>query len=832
MQNLFQKFTSHLKEALLKAYHIAQKEQRMTIAPRHLFISLASQHGSLAAEVLHKRGLREEIYLDPNLVLTDIDPANLELSDEAKNIVQKMVAIAFDYQHNYVGTEHLLAALVNNPTEGIIDYLVQKNINQRELAKEVENLLTSNSNFSDITDIFTENLPFNLSDNMMAMPGRRSSDKSILETFTRDLTSEEAQKDLDPVIGREEEIARLINILSRRTKNNPLLLGEPGVGKTAIVEGLAKRIYTGDVPAILANKKILMLDLSLLVAGTMYRGEFESRLKQLMDELKKSPNSIIFIDELHAIVGAGSSTGGSLDAANILKPALARGDLRCIGATTLNEFRKSIESDPALNRRFQPIIVREQSASEVAIVLKGIKKYYENFHHVKIFDETIKTAIRLSERYINDRYLPDKAIDLLDEAAARVRVANTHSPDNVQVLDLDKNIEKLEKEKELLVAEEKFDEAWAVKNKQKDLQAQKQSLLAGTSKIKQINLTPDMIADVVANMTGIPRSYILASGDFEFGDLDKVIKKQIIGQDKAIDRVVKTLQRAQISMTKPNRPLGTFMFMGPTGVGKTALAKVLASHVFKSRDALIRVDMSEFSEKFTISKLIGSPAGYVGYKESGMLTERVRRQPYSVVLFDEIEKAHPDIFNVLLNILDEGYITDATGIKIDFTNAIIIMTSNIGANKFNINTKFGFADPKKSFDSDLFDQVTTQVTKDLENYFRPEFINRLDATIVFNPLGANELVKIVDMELADLRQRLQQHNLKLSVSDLVKRQIVQDSYAPQKGAREIARQVEERIEHPLIEEIINKRFCSGDSIKVGMVKDNITLSKLNNKVKA
>ncbi len=825
MQHLFHKFTSHLKEALLKAYHIAQKEKNRTIAPRHLFISLASQQGSLAAELLHKRGLREETYLDPSLSLTDIDPANLELSEDAKDTVQRMVTIAFDYQHHYIGTEHLLAALIKKPSDSVTDYLVQKDVNQRELLKEVENILNSTSNFSEITDIFSENFLPNVGDNMM-MPNKQT-DKSMVETFTRDLTSAEAQKNIDPVVGRVAEIERLINIISRRTKNNPLLLGEPGVGKTAIVEGLAKRIYNSDVPAVLLNKKILMLDLSLMVAGTMYRGEFESRLKQLMEELRESPNSIVFIDELHTIVGAGSSTGGSLDAANILKPALARGDLRCIGATTINEFRKNIETDPALGRRFQPIMVREQSVVETVAVLKGIKKHYENFHNVKINDTTIKLAIDLSERYINDRFLPDKAIDIIDEAAACAKVGNTKSPDSKLLDDIDEQIDILEKEKEALVAEEKFDTAWKIKKQQQDLEKEKEVLHQGVKKEKAITLTPDMIVDVVVHMTGIPRSHIAVGSDLEITDLDNVLKNKIIGQDYAVGRIVKTLQRAQIGMSKPNRPLGTFMFMGPTGVGKTALAKVLAEQVFKSREALVRVDMSEFSEKFTISKLIGSPAGYVGYKESGMLTDKVRRQPYSVVLFDEIEKAHPDIFNVLLNILDEGYVTDAAGIKVDFTNTIVIMTSNIGAEKFNIRTKLGFEDGDKiSFDKDLFDQVKATVTKDMESHFRPEFINRLDTTIVFNPLGAGELVKIVDMELSDLRKRLKKHKLKLSVSGLAKKKIAKDSFSPQKGAREIARKVEESIEHPLIEKIITKSFRSGDSIKIGVNKNAITIAKV------
>ncbi len=825
MQQLFKKFTTHLKEALLKAYHIAQKEQRMTIAPRHLLISLASQHGSLASELLHKRGLREEVYFDASFSLGDIDPAQIELSDEAKNIVQTMISIAFDYQHHYIGTEHLLSALIQSPTDNVSDYLVQKNINQKELAKEIESILGSTSHFSDVTDLFSAGGLSGVGEPVV-LGVEKTKNKSMLDTFAYELTDKNIQQNIDPIIGRSVEIDRLIHILSRRTKNNPLLLGEPGVGKTAIVEGLAKRILEGDVPSVLLNKRIMTLDLSLMVAGTIYRGEFESRLKQLMDELKHSPDTIIFIDEIHTIIGAGSSTGGSLDAANILKPALARGDLRCIGATTLAEHRKTIESDPALNRRFQPIIVREPSVEETVQVMQGIKKHYEDFHGVTISDNTIKTAIELSNRYINDRFLPDKAIDLIDEAAAKAKVGKTTSPDMKKILEIEKQINDLEQVKEDLVAQEKFDEAWSVKNQQKELQKKKELLRLGDKDKTKVEVTPYMIADVVSYMTGIPRNNIIETGKIELDNLDGVIKKKIIGQDYAVSRIVKTLQRAQIGMSKQNRPLGTFMFLGPTGVGKTELAKVLAEQVFKSRDALIRVDMSEFSEKFNISKLIGSPAGYVGYKESGMLTERVRRQPYSVVLFDEIEKAHSDVFNLLLNILDEGYITDASGMRVDFSNTIIILTSNIGAEKFNTNTQLGFEQGDRSmYDKDKFEQITAMVTKQLENHFRPEFINRLDTVAVFNPLTVKDLVKIVDMELYDLKQRLKRHKLKLSVSGVVKKKIAQDSFNPQKGAREIARRVEERIEHPIVEGIITKNFQHGDAVKVGVINDEIVLTK-------
>ncbi|MGB0757678.1 MAG: ATP-dependent Clp protease ATP-binding subunit [Patescibacteria group bacterium] len=825
MHQLFHKFTSHLKEALLRAYHVAQQEQRMTIAPRHLLLSLASQNGSLAAELLHKRGLREEVYLDTP-ILADVDPGSIELSEEAKDIVQKMVSIAFEYQHHYVGTEHLLAAIVFKPSRGIADYLIQKNINQRELKKELEQILTSTSHFSEMTELFSE-AGNSLSPEQVLVGQDKQRPQSMLETFTRDLTTEEAQRDIDPVIGREKEIERLIHVLSRRNKNNPLLLGEPGVGKTAIVEGLAKRIVDGDVPAVLQGKRIVTLDLSLMVAGTMYRGEFESRLKQALDELQKSPDTIIFIDEIHTIVGAGSSTGGSLDAANILKPSLARGHMRCIGATTIAEYRKTIESDPALSRRFQPIMVHQQTIAETEKVLKGIRKYYETFHTVSISDATIKAAIELSNRYIHDRQLPDKAIDLIDEASAQAKVASYEQVDIEPVRKLEKKIHELENEKDVLVSKEQFDEAWEIKKQQKQLEKKLAKQKVSYKGVRKNEVTPTMIARVVSHMTGIPLEHIEAQTGRKVDGLEKKLSKRVVGQDHAIKIVSKALRRAQAGLAKTHRPLGTFMFMGPTGVGKTQLAKTLAEEVFQSPESLIRVDMSEFSEKFTISKLIGAPAGYVGYKESGMLTERVKRRPYSVVLFDEIEKAHPDIYNVLLQILDEGSIVDASGQRIDFTNTIIIMTSNIGAERFNIQARLGFdRDASVKELESQFTQLRKTVVKELDNHFKPEFLNRLDHVVVFNPLTIKDLVKIVDLEIKDLRMRLKRHDVKLKVGMPVKKRIAEEGFSPHKGAREIARRVEERIEHPLIEKILEEAVATGDKVEARSIEDNIELAKV------
>lgn len=824
MHHLFHKFTSHLKEALLRAYQVAKNEQRVTIAPRHLLVSLASQHGSLAAELLHKRGLREEVFMDTEQLMA-IDPAQIELSDEAKQIVQKMVSLAFEYQHHYVGTEHLLAALIQKPVQSIADYLIEKNTNQRELAKELDQVLTSTSHFTDLTDMLDEQGGGAFSEQLIGSNLGKNRQQNILETFAQDLTAPEVQETIDPVIGRDEEIERLIHILARRHKNNPLLLGEPGVGKTAIVEGLAKRIVSGDVPSILQGKRILMLDLSLMVAGTMYRGEFESRLKQVLDEIAEDRSIIIFIDEIHTIVGAGSSTGGTMDAANILKPALARGTLRCIGATTIGEYRKTIESDPALQRRFQPIQVREHTPKETVTVLKGVKKYYEAFHNVSIPETTLKAAVDFSVRFIHDRFLPDKAIDLLDEAAAEAKVKAMPTGDAKVMHDIEQKIADLEKQKESLVSKEQFDEAWELKQKQQKLEKKKHKLIKSLQVTTKQRITPEMVARVVARVTGVPESHILTQKGVSLDGVDGKLKKRIVGQDHAITHVTQSLKRAHVGLAKPGRPLGTFMFMGPSGVGKTALAKALAEEVFLSKDALVRVDMSEFREAFTVSKLLGAPAGYVGYKESGMLTEAVRRRPYSVVLFDEVEKAHPDIFNVLLQILDEGYVTDATGVKIDFTNTVIILTSNIGAERFNAEARLGFDNDANDAQADLFfDRMTGSIVKELEQHFRPEFINRLDKTIVFKPLSKDNLVKIVELELRELRSRLKKHNIALRVNTAAKKMIAHESYAPHKGAREIARRVEDRIERPVIEKMLEQSFGSKGTLTVTAKNNNIAIT--------
>lgn len=824
--DIFNRFTKHLKNALKIAGLTAKTSKTAEVEPVHLLQGILKQPGSLAAEILHKNGIPQ---LSDSLSETDSQSPTitLELNKSAQEIITKMLNLAFEHRHLYVGTEHLLLAILLLPDSKVSIFFKDKKISPAIIKNHIESVLKSTSHFSDLTDMFSELLGGSeVPQDMKILPGlpTTTSDKtSLLELFTTDLTDTNIQNKIDPVIGRSKEIERLIQILSRRNKNNPLLLGDPGVGKTAIVEGLAKKITDGQIPDILKNKKILSLDLGLMIAGTMYRGEFESRLKNVLEEIKSNPNLIVFIDEIHNIIGAGSTSGGTMDAANLIKPALARGEIRCIGATTQTEYHKYIESDPALERRFQTIQINEPTPAEVKSILTGLKKYYESFHDVSITDDSLQTAIDLSIRYIPDKFLPDKAIDLIDEAASRVRINTRIHPWKKNITKLEERLSQLRAKKNEAISSEKYDVAIKLKSEEDKLQ---KNILEYNNKLKatQIDkptITSSDICQVVSQITNIPLTYLTESTDKKILSLEKHINQQLIGQPEASSALMSVIKRAQLGLSDTSRPLGSFLFLGPSGVGKTEMAKVLAREYFGSEKSLIRIDMSEFSESFNISKLIGAPAGYVGYRDGGKITDAIRRRPYCVVLFDELEKAHPDVFNLLLQILDEGNLTDAEGRKINFRHAIIIMTSNLASDKFNQQTSLGFSEKDNQI-KNAFKHVKNQVINELEDSFKPELLNRLDKILVFNPLTSNDLKKIVRLELNNLYKRLADKKINLEISSPVISHLARISFEPNKGAREIKRKIANLIEQPLANELMNLTNKT-EGVKITLEKNNIKI---------
>ncbi|RJO59366.1 ATP-dependent Clp protease ATP-binding subunit [Candidatus Parcubacteria bacterium] len=826
MQPILNKFTTHLKEVLNKATNFAAGNRAKAIDPEHLLYALGVQKGSIAYEILLKAGIRLDLIRqaiqlrDGGLAL----PANSvkpELSPESKTAIEKGAIIAAKYQHRYIGTEHLLYGLLKLQNHFLNRMWKEQNLDAKEMLNQVIMVLRSTTKFPDITELFEEE--------KTETPGRdkKSSKTPALDFFATDLTDPKLQAGIDPVIGRQKELERLIHILSRRTKNNPVLLGDPGVGKTAIVEGLAKKIVHGEVPEALVGKKILRLDLSLIVAGTMYRGEFESRLKQLIEEITADPDLIVFIDEIHTIIGAGSASG-SMDAANILKPALARGELRVIGATTLDEYRKHIESDAALERRFQPIIINEPSPAETIQILKGLRPNYEKFHSVKIADEAISAAVEFSERYLQDKFLPDKAIDLIDEAAAKKKVEAGGTVLAKKQRLLEKQLAEIEKKKHDAVLSEKFEEAMNLKTQSDKLKNKLQHLLLG-GKAGQKSLGTIQkvdIADVVHRITNVPIKDLVSEERDRLLNLEANLRKYIIGQEEAIKAIADAIRRSRVGLRNHNRPIGSFIFMGPSGVGKTEMAKVLAREIFEDENALIRIDMSEFGESFNVSKLIGAPAGYVGYKEGNKLTEPIRRKPYSVVLFDEVEKAHPDVFNLLLQVLEDGHLTDATGKQVNFKNTIIIFTSNVGLQSLNQNARVGFElaekDEKKKAD-EAFAEISEQVTAQLKEQFRPEFLNRIDKIIVFRPLTAKDVKQIVLLHLAELQKLAEAQGYKLQILPAAVKKIAELGFSPDQGARAIRKVIQDEIENPMARGILENKFQKGAVLKLKVGKSGFSI---------
>jgi ATP-dependent Clp protease ATP-binding subunit ClpC len=723
---------------------------------------------------------------------------NIPLTKQAEKVLKITQIESKIYKADVIGTEHLLLSLLRDEDNIATQILHQFNVSYDSARSELNSLLSSKGNRD--------------AGQAKVNPPDRKSEKTktpVLDNFGRDLTKLAIEDKLDPVVGREKEIERVAQILSRRKKNNPVLIGEPGVGKTAIAEGLALRIVQKKVPRTLQDKRVVTLDLAGLVAGTKYRGQFEERMKALMNELEKARDVILFIDELHTIVGAGGASG-SLDASNMFKPALSRGDIQCIGATTLDEYRKHIETDGALDRRFQKVMVDPPSYDETRQILEKIKFKYEEHHHVKYSDAAIDSAVKLSNRYITDRHLPDKAIDVLDEAGSRVHMGNFEVPE--EILDLEEEIEQVRREKAAVVKRQDYEEAARLRDKERNLQADLESTKREwDAKTRDIvhDVNEEDIATVVAMMTGIPVNRIAQTESEKLLKMDEALKQFIVGQDEAISKLTKAIRRTRAGLKNPNRPIGSFIFLGPTGVGKTELCKALARYLFDSEDSLVRIDMSEYMEKFSVSRLVGAPPGYVGYEEGGQLTEKVRRKPYSVVLFDEIEKAHPDIFSILLQVLDDGILTDSLGRKVDFRNTIIIMTSNVGTRDIKELSSFGFSDAKPK---DHYDKMKDTVEDAMKKLFNPEFLNRIDDTIVFRNLDKEDIMQIISIEIKDLYKNLEENKMDLILDQTAKEFLVNKGFDEKFGARPLRRAIQKYIEDPLAEEILRGSFKEGTKI--------------------
>jgi len=834
---ILERLSSRAKNALIMAQMVSEELKHDHIGTEHLLYGVISEKSSFAAEILTKTKLNPEI-IKQELVLINTSAAvsgwKPVLSENLKLVIEKSAIIASQYGYQFIGTEHFLYGLLSTQQNKAKIILSKLGIDLYELEQNLISVFENISKFPDMP----ESEPHQHSPNMNMDPTQnpqRSDVKkgNLLEYFTTDLTKKAKDGLVDPVIGRKREIERMISILNRRTKNNPILIGEAGVGKTAIVEGLALAISKREVPDSLLDKKILNLDLALIVAGSMFRGEFENRLKQIIEEVKENKNIILFIDELHTMVGAGATTG-SLDAANILKPSLARGELRAIGATTLAEYKKYIEADAALERRFQPIMVDEPSKEETIEILKGLRPNYEKHHNVTITEEAINSAVELSSRYIQDRFLPDKAVDLIDETAAFLRSVNSSSKLLRATKKIESDLAALEEEKTKAVLGQDFTTALHLRAQEEKLMKQKVELgrsLAAEYQTTTHSVSGEDIAHTVSMMTKIPLAKLAKTEIGKLANLEKILKSRIIGQDEAVLEVAKSVRRSRAGITDPRRPLGSFIFLGPTGVGKTETAKVLAQEIFEDESALIRMDMSEFMERHNVARLIGAPAGYVGYEEGGKLTEAVRRKPYAVILFDEIEKANPDVFNILLQILEDGQLTDASGKKVNFRNTIIIMTSNLGMQELTSQAaKIGFAERLDEKDDQKlklereYEKIKGGVMDTLKLQFRPEFLNRIDKIIVFKPLGREELQRITQLQITLLQTRLLEQNVQLKITPAVTKFISEKSFDPAQGARFIRKNIQDLLEDPLAEKIISGSTRDGAIINADVKKDKIVFT--------
>ncbi len=811
------KFTNSAEIALEIANEIAAKLGHNYIGTEHLLYGLVEEANGVASKVLANQGvtsaevlkeIEDLIGINEEVSITDIDA--IGFTPRTKRVIENAFIEARRLNSQYIGTEHLLVGIMREGDSVAVRIMMDLNVNPQKLYNEIVKTINETDSKEQGAKRGSNRGSFNST--------------PTLNQYGSDLTKRATEGKLDPVIGRSTEIDRVIQILSRRTKNNPCLIGEPGVGKTAIAEGLAEKIVAGDVPETLKNKRVVSVDISSMVAGAKYRGDFEERIKKSLDEVRKAGDVILFIDEIHTIVGAGSAEG-AVDAANILKPLLARGEIQVIGATTTNEYRKYIEKDAALERRFSPVTVEEPSEEDAIKILEGLRDKYEAHHNVKITDDAIKAAVDLSIRYVNDRYLPDKAIDLIDEAASKVKMQSYTKPDSIRKLE--EEIEKVNKEKEEAIATQNFEKAAKLRDKQR---TKKEKLEEEQAKWKDgntknvITLNKENIAEVIARWTGIPAYKITETESDKLRHLEENLHKRVIGQNEAVSAVAKAIRRGRVGLTDPNRPTGSFLFLGPTGVGKTELAKALAEAMFGNEDAMIRIDMSEFMESHSVAKLIGSPPGYVGYDEGGQLTEKVRRKPYSVILFDEMEKAHPDVMNMLLQILEDGRLTDSQGRTVNFKNTIIIMTSNVGAKLITDKNKLGFANDKSAEnEKQEYENIKKEVLAELKKQFRPEFINRIDDIIVFHKLNNEDINKIMEIMLKQVQKRLELQNYKVEIDDSAKELIAKKGVDNNYGARPLRRSIQNMLEDKIAEAILDGIIKPGKKAVATAKDDEIVI---------
>ncbi|MEG6523930.1 ATP-dependent Clp protease ATP-binding subunit [Desulfotomaculum sp. 1211_IL3151] len=813
---MFQRFTQKAQKVLVLAQEEARRLKYPYIGTEHILLGLIREGEGIAARALSQINISAEKVKAAveQMVETGNEPVPEDIppTPRAKKVLELAVEESRLMGHNYVGTEHLLLGLIREGEGVASQVLISLGADLERVRQQVINMIGGTPG---------GNQPSGGSGQSCPAGGCKT---ASLDQFSRDLTNLAKEDKLDPVVGRAKEIERVIQVLSRRTKNNPVLIGEPGVGKTAIAEGLAQRIIAGNVPEILLNRRVVTLDLAGMVAGTKYRGEFEDRLKKVMDEIRQAGNIIVFIDELHTLIGAGAAEG-AIDAANILKPALARGEIQTIGATTLDEYRKYIEKDAALERRFQPIQVDEPTVDETLQILKGIRDKYEAHHRVSITDEALEAAAKLSDRYITDRFLPDKAIDLIDESASRVRIKAFTAPPDLK--DKEKSLEEIRKEKESAINSQEFEKAAELRDREQTLLTEINQARDNWNQTKggdNLVVTEEDVAHIVSSWTGIPVQKMAQEESERLLKLEEILHQRVIGQDDAVKAVSRAVRRARAGLKDPKRPVGSFIFLGPTGVGKTELARALAEALFGDEDALVRIDMSEYMEKHAVSRLVGAPPGYVGYDEGGQLTEAVRRKPYSVVLLDEIEKAHPDVFNILLQVLEDGRLTDSKGRVVDFRNTVIIMTSNVGLSTIKSVSKVGFAADTGQTQAD-YEKMKERVEEGLKRTFRPEFLNRIDETIVFHSLTREHIAQIVGLMLKEVATRMEEHEVYLSFDDAAKDVLAQVGYSEEFGARPLRREIQRRVEDRLSEELIRGAFKKGDRIVVGAEDGQITVIK-------